>query len=70
MQSQYCCGLHVIVQAIYKSRNEANAAAKAKVQAEQIMQKLDTDHNKKLTEAEFIQAAKACPGILPILQSS
>lgn len=56
------------LQSIYKSRQDSHAAAKAKEDAEKIMTKLDTDHNKKLTEAEFIHAAKSCPAILHILQ--
>jgi hypothetical protein len=58
------------VQAIFKSRNEPNAAAKAKEEAEKIMLQLDTDRNRKLSEAEFIQAAKSCPSVLKILQDS
>jgi len=57
-----------ILSSIYKSRQDPHAAAKAKEDGEKIMAKLDTDHNKKLSEAEFIHAAKSCPAILHILQ--
>lgn len=65
------CEMNILsVQAVFKSRNEQNAAARAKEEAEKIMQKLDTDHNKKLSEDEFIHAAKSCPSVLKILQCS
>jgi len=57
-----------ILTAIYKSRHDPQAQVKAKQDAEKIMTKLDTDHNKKLSEDEFVRAAKLCPGILHVLQ--
>jgi len=59
-----------ILAAIYKSRNDPQAAAKAKTDGEKIMFQLDTDKNKKLSEAEFVQAAKSCPAVLQILQGN
>ena len=55
-------------QAIYKSRQDADASSRAKEHAREIMSQLDLDGNKKLTEAEFIQGTKLCPSILKILQ--
>jgi len=57
-----------ILLAIYKSKKDPQATTKSKRDAEKIMFELDTDKNKKLTEAEFIQAAKGCPQVLQIIQ--
>lgn len=57
-----------ILSAIYKSRKDPQAAVKAKQDAEKIMFQLDTDHNKRLSEQEFVKAATGCPMVLQILQ--
>jgi hypothetical protein len=60
----------IVMQAIYKSRKDPQAAVKAKKDAERIMFQLDTDKNKKLSEAEFVQAATSCPEVLEILHGN
>jgi Ca2+-binding EF-hand superfamily protein len=60
--------LESIISAIFKSRKDPQASSKSKKLAEKIMFELDTDRNKKLSEAEFVKAAQSCPEVVSILQ--
>jgi neurocalcin delta len=57
-----------ILTAIYRSRQDPKAKDRGKKDAMMIMAQLDTNNDKKLSEAEFVSAATTCPRVIEILQ--
>jgi len=57
-----------ILSAIYRARRQPDPAGTARAKAKELMEDLDVDKDKRISEDEFVTHAMKCPSIRELLQ--